>query len=370
MSLYEGAVTKVRVGTKLPEEFPVKVGVHQGSVLSPLLFAMVMDVITEAARSDSMMEVLYADDLVLMSENIEDLRSKFDRWKDSLVKKGMKINIGKTKLMVNGTKGEVLKSRIDPCGICGRRVMKNSVCCTLCGKWIHSRCAKVKRVTNSLARMFECDNCKKNEEMPERIVKLNDEVETVNAFNYLGDRINACGGCEAAVTLRMRLGWLKFRECGELLTGRRFTLRMKGRIYQSCVRSCMLYGSETWTLKEDELSILRRTERAMVRTMCGVKLTDRKKSDELMELLGLSETIDRLARANAVRWYGHVLRRDECDVLRRALDFQVEGKRRRGRPKAMWKSQVEEESRRIGLTKEDALERKKWRRGVKNIAAR
>ena len=71
-----------------------------------------------------------------------------------------------------------------------------------------------------------------------------------------------------------------------------------------------------------------------------------------------------------MRWYGHVLRRDECDVLRRALDFQVEGKRRRGHPKAMWKSQVEEESRRIGLTKEDALERKKWRRGVKNIAAR
>ena len=68
-------------------------------------------------------------------------------------------------------------------------------------------------------------------------------------------------------------------------------------------------------------------------------------------IIGLSETIDRLARANAVRWYGHVLRRDECDVLRRALDFQVEGKRRRGRPKAMWKSQVEEESRRIGLTK-------------------
>ena len=103
MSLYEGAVTKVRVGTKLFEEFPVKVGLHQGSILSPLLFAMVIDVITEAARSDSMMKVLYADDLVLMSENIEDLRSKFDRWKDSIVKKVMKINIGKTKLMVDGT---------------------------------------------------------------------------------------------------------------------------------------------------------------------------------------------------------------------------------------------------------------------------
>ena len=47
MSLYEGAETKVRVGSGLSEEFSVKVGVHQGSVLSPLLFAMVIDKITK-----------------------------------------------------------------------------------------------------------------------------------------------------------------------------------------------------------------------------------------------------------------------------------------------------------------------------------
>ena len=51
MSLYEGAKTKVRVGSGLSEEFSVKVGVHQGSVLSPLLFAMVTDEVTENARN-------------------------------------------------------------------------------------------------------------------------------------------------------------------------------------------------------------------------------------------------------------------------------------------------------------------------------
>ena len=134
MSLYEGEMTKVCVRTKLSKVFLVKVGVHQGSVILPFVFPMVIDVITEAARNKSMIEVLYADYLVLMSDNIEDLRSKFDRWKDSLVKKEMKINTRKTKLMLNGTKGEVLKSRIDPCGICGRKVMKNSVWCRLCGE--------------------------------------------------------------------------------------------------------------------------------------------------------------------------------------------------------------------------------------------
>ena len=51
---------------------------------------------------------------------------------------------------------------------------------------------------------------------------------------------------------------------------------MKGIVYQSCVRLAMLYGSETWCLRENEMAVLRRTERAMVRSMCGVKLMDRK----------------------------------------------------------------------------------------------
>ena len=51
---------------------------------------------------------------------------------------------------------------------------------------------------------------------------LCDEVETVKGFCYLGDRLNSSGGCETAVTARVRIGWMKFRECGKLLLGRRF----------------------------------------------------------------------------------------------------------------------------------------------------
>ena len=109
----------------------------------------------------------------------------------------------------------------------------------------------------------------------------------------LGDGLNSGGGCEAAVTAKVRIGWARFRECGELLLGYRFPLRIKGKVYRCCVRSAILYGSEAWCLRENEIAILRRIER----TMFNRQVVNRK----TMGMLGLKETIDRLAIGNGVR---------------------------------------------------------------------
>ena len=63
-------------------------------------------------------------------------------------------------------------------------------------------------------------------------------------------------------------------------------------------------------------------------------------------------------------WYGHVLRRNDGHVLRKALEFEEKGKRKRGRPEKTWKMQEEKESKSVGLEKEDALNRARWRVGV------
>ena len=70
-----------------------------------------------------------------------------------------------------------------------------------------------------------------------------EEVEILRCFCYLGDRVNARSGCEAAVTARTSIGWVKLKEC-DLLNSKRFSLKTKGMVYRSCVRSVMLYGSE------------------------------------------------------------------------------------------------------------------------------
>ena len=232
----------------------MKVCVHQGSALSPLLFAILIDVITESVRNGLMSEMFYADDLILTSETMERLREKFWKWKEAFESKRLKVNIGEPKVVVSGAEAEVTVSKIDPCGICRKRVRANSVVCVKCRKWIHGRCAKVKRVTLRLGRDFVCGRCKKQaDEFMDSVEELREEVETVRGFCYLGDRVNAGGGCEAALTARARIGWVKFRECGELLYSKRFSLKPKGMAYRSCVRSAMLYGSETWCLMENEL---------------------------------------------------------------------------------------------------------------------
>ena len=87
--------------------------------------------------------MMYADNLVLMSKTIEGFRNKFCKWMAAFESKGLKVNLGKSKLMVRGniTKDGLSKSKADPCGVCSLRVKTNSVLCLQCGKWIHGRCA-------------------------------------------------------------------------------------------------------------------------------------------------------------------------------------------------------------------------------------
>ena len=130
----------------------------------------------------------------------------------------------------------------------------------------------------------------------------------------------------------------------------------------------MLYESKTWCLRENEMAILRRTEKSM-RAMYGVKMIE-KGSQELMSLLGLKDTLDGLVREGGVRWYGHVLRRDNGDALRRWLHFEVAGRRGRGRPNMKWKRKVEEHTDQIGMKKEDAIDRAQYRDRVYELSTK
>ena len=86
--LYEGAKTRVRVDCELSEEFEVKVVMQQGSVLSPFLSALMVDVVIVFTIDGALSEFLYADDLILMNEAIKGLRNEFIKWKKAFDSKG------------------------------------------------------------------------------------------------------------------------------------------------------------------------------------------------------------------------------------------------------------------------------------------
>ena len=90
----------------------------------------------------------------------------------------------------------------------------------------------------------------------EHEVKLCNEVETVREFTYLGDRVSAGGECETAMTASTRCGWVKRRECGELLYGKRFPLKLKGAVYKLC-KAAILYGSEARCMRDGNFKKVR-----------------------------------------------------------------------------------------------------------------
>ena len=89
---------------------------------------------------------------------------------------------------------------------------------------------------------------------------------------------------------------LMFNELAPVLTKRGVSLKLKGKIYDACVQRVLVYGSETWAIKAEDLARLRRAERMMVRRMCGVSLKDRKRSDELLNRLGIECVENKIQR--------------------------------------------------------------------------
>ena len=84
-------------------------------------------------------------------------------------------------------------------------------------------------------------------------------LEVVDKFCYLGDMLDAGGGAESSTVTRVS-GWKKFRELLPLLTTKAISLKVKWELYAACVRSVMLYGSETRPIKVEESQRLHRNE--------------------------------------------------------------------------------------------------------------
>ena len=369
-AMYNNARSRVRVGSEYSEEFEVGVGVHQGSVLSPLLFIIVLEALSRDFKVGVPWELFFADDLVIIATSLEECVERVKAWKEGLESKGLHVNMTKTKFMASGLGLDILQdSGKFPCAVCRTGVGRSSIRCSKCNLWVHyKKCSGLKTLSEDLS--YECPRCRgvpgvrPADGRPFKEVEVGDCVlEAVDRFCYLGDMLSVGGGCMAAATARCRCAWGKFRENLPLLTSKPVPFDLRGRLFSSNVRSSMLNGTETWPMTSAALHRLCRNDRAMIRWICGVKPSDDPSMDELHTKLGICD-LAILVRERRLRWFGHVMRSN--GEINRVRSRPVPGRKGPGRPKKTWEECVKQDLKVCGLPEAGIQDRLSWRSSVKN----
>ena len=304
MEMYEGSKTTVKSAAGVTEPFNVKVGLHQGSALSPLLFAIVMDVLTEHIRREAPWNMLYADDVVLLNESKEEAERELEVWRDALEKWGLRVSRSKTEYLCIGpeTNGPAIAMGVD-------------------------------------------------------------EIPEVKEFKYLGSTVQQDGGCNIEVRKRTQSGWNSWRKVTGVMCDKRMPAKLKGKVYNTVIRPAMTYGLETLTLTKKQEMDLEVAEMKMLRWAMGWTRKDRVRNEKIRSLAKVQNMSVR-TRQSRLRWFGHVKRRDESYVGKKVLNLEIEGKRKRGRPKGRWMDLVKANMRDLDLEEDDALNRDLWRSAI------
>ena len=306
--MYRNVKTSVKMEGGQSEYFEVKIGVHQGSALSPYLFVLVIDELLKGVIKEAPWCMLFADDMVIIGETVDEVNAVLEKVRDALESEGLKVNKAKTEHLESRWRGEISS---------GDRVSCQGV-----------------------------------------------ELTKVSDYKYLGSVIQDNGELDTEVTRKMQAGWAKWRAASGVLCDKRIPLKLKGKFYSTVVRPVMKYGSECWALKKAHEQKLHVTEMRMLRLMSGITRKDRMENEYVRQNMGVESMGDVLAQ-NRLRWYGHLMRKSECDVVKRVWREGTEGKLSRGRPEQMWDATIKNDMKQRALSESMVWDREEWRRSIR-----
>ncbi|KAL3368566.1 hypothetical protein AABB24_009429, partial [Solanum stoloniferum] len=308
--MYGGAKTRVRTVGGDSEHFPVEMGLHQGSVLSPFLFALVMDELTRSIQENVPWCMLFADDIVLIDETRDRVNARLEVWRQTLESKGFRLSRTKTEYL--GCKFSDALDEAD---------------------------GDVRLATQIIPKK--------------------------ESFKYLGSVIQESGDIDDDVTHRIGAAWMKWRLASGVLCDKKIPPKLKGKFYRVVVRPALLYGAECWPVKNSHVQKMHVAEMRMLRWMCGHTRSDKIRNEVIREKVGVASVVDKLREAR-LRWFGHVKRRGADAPVRRCEGLVVEGTRRgRGRPKKYWGEVIRQDLAQLHITEDMTLDRKEWRSRIK-----
>lgn len=305
VDMYKDVKTKIRCTSGTSEEFPIEVGVHQGSVCSPLLFNITMNYLTESLMDDLLLTMLFADDIALVSDDVSSLQHALNKWKEALESNGLRISRSKT-------------------------------------EYLHCPFSDTDAPTPDLYLDGHM-------------------LQTCDRFKYLGSVMQKEGTCDADLNHRVSTGWMKWQQNSAIFCDKKMPPKLKGRLYNTVVRPALIYGTECWTMNKNLEHKITTTENKMLRMTAGVTLMDRLKTNHIRGSLRIRQPILETVQDKRHRWYGHVKRRDDSHLVLQAINEDVPVVRSRGRPRETWIGQMRRYQERHGITDEEIQDRTAYR---------
>ena len=305
--MYDGAKTRVRSTVGTSEFFPVKVGLHQGSAISPYLFALILDELSRGIQEGIPWSMIFADDIVLVAESADGLNNRLEHWREALEDNGLRVSRDKTEYL------KCVFSRIE------------------------------------IGHNDETEVC------------IGDQIlSPKESFRYLGSVIHNSGRIDDDVTHRIGRGWAKWRAASGVLCDRKVPFKLKGKFYRVAIRPAMLYGSECWPITKALANRVEVAELRMLRWTCGKTMADMIPNGVFRSVLEVESIISKM-REGRLRWFGHVRRRPQTAPVRRVETLIVDGLRRRGRPKLRWEDRLKLDMEELHLSEDMTSDRKAWR---------
>lgn len=284
--MYDDTTTMIKCASGLTEEMFIKVGVHQGSVLSPVLFIIVMYFIVRGLNTeDVVVDRTFADDIVLASSDADALQRIFNKWAEAIESHGLRISRTKTE----------------------------TLSCLFSNQ-------------NGASPDF----CLKGEVLPK-----------CNNFKYLGSILSQNGDCESDVNHRVSVGWNKWRENSGIFCDPKMPPKLKGKLHTTVIRPALLYNSESWTMKTKFRDKMTAAEMKMLRISSGVTKLDHIRSSFIRGSMHIRESISEKLEQRAVNWWEHVKRRPADNPIHQSIAFNVPKVKKVGRPKSNWLKQKE-----------------------------
>ena len=175
------------------------------------------------------------------------------------------------------------------------------------------------------------------------------------------------GKTEREVRRRIQAGANEWRAVDGLMTDRRISKRLKGKVMSTCVTRACLYGMETLTLTELQQQRLQVCENNWVRKITRVTRADRRRMVELMEETVVQRSLTERRVRSRLQWAGHVERMADDRLPKRAAELREQGSRRRGRSMLRWEDCVKRDVRKTG-EEEDWKKKTRDRGGWKRLS--